>query len=415
MITILCSGSRGDFQPYIALAMELQKLNQKVRIVGGKSFETFVRGYGIDFIPLTIDYLSVELDQKFLKQAQSADNPLKMLMSFNKMKKFIDKQTEETYDACTDSDLIVYHPGCVIGYFAAEKMGIPSVLAAPFPLHKTKEVASVIAYGHQKIPNRLSYSLLQGLLWMAAKSSTVTVLKKKLGKLPKKFGCPFERVDKKHPSIVSCSNYIFNRPKDWNENIHQSGYWFIDEFSEYEPSKELSHFLSFGDKPIYFGFGSVFHEEEKELFLRIISEALLITNKRGIISGMEPIENCPSHLFSVGSIPHSWLFEKVSAVCHHGGAGTSAAGFKAGIPSIIIPFSNDQFAWAYRAYDLGVGTKPLHRKKLTVNELVERINAAYANQIQTNAKKLALNLSLENGAADCAQVIANLSHCPSGI
>ena len=408
MVTILCSGSRGDFQPYIALAQELKKAGVPVRIAAGKSFQAFVQQYGVDIYPLTIDYKTVDLDQRFLKQAQSADNPLKMLFAFHKMKDLITDSVDEMYDACAGSDLIVYHPGCAIGHFAAENMGIPSILAAPFPMHRTKEIASVIAYGNQRIPNLLSYSLLQGLLWMAAKSAAAIVLKKRLGKLPKQFACPYEKVDDTHPALISCSEFVFPRPHDWNENIHQYGYWFVDERTEYKPSEELSRFLSAGEKPIYFGFGSVFREDEKENFIRIISEALRLTNRRGIISGMGEGKNLPSNMFAVDSIPHSWLFSKVSAVCHHGGAGTTAAGFKAGVPSIIIPFSNDQFAWAHRAYDIGVGTKPLSRKKLTARDLADAITAASSAQMKDRAAKLAKQIASENGARDCASVIIRL-------
>ena len=408
MVTILCSGSRGDFQPYIALAQELKKAGVPVRIAAGKSFQAFVQQYGVDIYPLTIDYKTVDLDQRFLKQAQSADNPLKMLFAFHQMKNLITDSVDEMYDACAGSDLIVYHPGCAIGHFAAENMGIPSILAAPFPMHRTKEIASVIAYGHQRIPNLLSYSLLQGLLWMAAKSAAAIVLKKRLGKLPKRFACPYEKVDDTHPALISCSEFVFPRPHDWNENIHQYGYWFVDERTEYKPSEELSRFLSAGEKPIYFGFGSVFHEDEKENFIRIISEALRLANRRGIISGMGEGKNLPSNMFAVDSIPHSWLFSKVSAVCHHGGAGTTAAGFKAGVPSIIIPFSNDQFAWAHRAYDIGVGTKPLSRKKLTARDLADAITAASSDQMKDRVAKLAEQIAGENGARDCASVITRL-------
>ena len=88
---------------------------------------------------------------------------------------------------------------------------------------------------------------------------------------------------------------------------------------------------------------------------------------------MGEIKNLPSSIYATGNIPHAWLFERVSAVCHHGGAGTSAAGFRAGVPSVIIPFSNDQFAWAHRAYDLGVGSYPIPRKKLTAAGFPERL------------------------------------------
>ncbi len=405
MITILCSGSRGDFQPYIALARELQKLGKSVRIAGGKSFEDFIKGYGIDFYPLSADYQSADIDPKLLQDAQSSDNPLKMLLTFNKMKKYVFGLTAEMFSACKDSELIVYHPGCTIGYFAGEKLGIPSILAAPFPMHKTKEVASLIAYGKSKMPKALSYKLLQGMLWMAGKTGIIEFFKKEYGKLPENFGSPFERVDKNHPAIISCSNFVFPRPKDWNANIHQNGYWFVEESIDYKPSEELSDFLKNDEKPVYIGFGSVFDSRHKDETVKIIIDALNMVDRRGIICGMSDVQNLPGNLLAIDSIPHSWLFERVALVCHHGGAGTTAAGFKAGIPSIIIPFSNDQFAWAHRAYDLGVGSKPIYRKKLTSDKLASAIQFALRDDVINNAKTLGKNIATENGAKDCAKII----------
>ena len=405
MITILCSGSRGDFQPYIALAQELKKLDKKVRIVGGKSFEDFIKGYGIDFYSLSADYQSTNVDPKMLQEAQSSDNPLKMMLTFNKMKKYVIELTAEMFYACKSSELIVYHPGCSIGFFAGIKLGIPSILAAPFPMHKTNEFASLIAYGKTKMPKALSYKLLQGMLWMAGKTGIIAFFKKEYGKLPENFGSPFEKVDKIHPAIISCSNFVFPRPKDWNANIHQSGYWFVEETVDYTPSKELSDFLASGEKPIYIGFGSVFDSRHKEETVKIIIDALRICGKRGIICGMDVIHNLPDNLLAINSIPHSWLFERVSLVCHHGGAGTTAAGFKAGIPSIIIPFSNDQFAWAHRAYDLGVGSEPIYRKHLTAYKLSTAIQFALRDEIVKNAKTLGKNIATENGAGTCAKIV----------
>ncbi len=405
MITILCSGSRGDYQPYIALAQELQKLGKSVQIVGGRSFESFIKGYGIDFYLLSTDYLSTDIDQKLIQDAQSSDNPLKMLLTFNKMKKYVIGLTGEMFNACKGSELIVYHPGCAIGYFAGEKLGIPSVLAAPFPMHKTKEVASLIAYGKTKMPKAMSYKLLQGMLWMAGKTGIVAFFKKEYGKLPDNFECPFEKVDRDHLAVVSCSNFVFPRPKDWNDNIHQIGYWFVEETMDYIPSKELSDFLENGEKPIYIGFGSMFDSSHKEETIKIIIETLKLSGKRGIISGMGDIRNLPDNLLAIKSVPHSWLFERVSLVCHHGGAGTTAAGFKAGIPSIIIPFSNDQFAWAHRAYDLGVGSKPIYRKKLSSDKLASAIQFALSDEVIKNAQTLGKNIATENGAKDCAKII----------
>ena len=408
MITILCSGSRGDFQPYIALAVELKKMGKAVRITGSRSFESFIRRYGIDFYPIQADIESLNVDKNMLKDAQTSDNHLKMLLTFNKMKKYGDFMTEEYYAACEGSDLIIYHPGVTIGYFAAKKLGIPSVLASPFPMHKTKEHTSVILYGRAKsspLVNTVSYSILQGMLWLLSKGSVKGFWKRRFGFAPDNFGCPYEGHDEKHPAVISCSNFVFKRPSDWNKNIHQSGYWFVEEQAEYIPSKELSAFLSSGEKPVYIGFGSVFNMDEKEKMSKLVIDALVKSGKRGILGSMGELHNLPKTVFAIDSIPHSWLFERVSAVCHHGGAGTTAAGFKAGVPSIIIPSSNDQFAWAHRAYDLGVGSKPIPMKKLTSDNLSEAIKFAFQREIVLNSKTLAKNIATENGARDCAKII----------
>lgn len=408
MITILCSGSRGDIQPYIALAVELKKLGKNVRIAAGNSFEGFITEYGIECFPLSADLNSVDVDPKLIEAAQTSDNPLKMLLTFNKMKKYALFMTDEMYSACEGSELIIYHPGCTIGYFAAQIMGIPSVLASPFPMHKTKEFASVIAYGKSKMPIALSYKLLQTMLWTASKTGAKTCLKKKFNKLPSNFGPPYEKLDKAHQAVISCSNFVFKRPEDWNENIHQYGYWFLNESEDFVPPKELKEFLESGDKPIYFGFGSVFREEEKEHILGIIKEALNKSKKRGIICGMGKVNGLPENIIALESIPHSWLFNRVLAVCHHGGAGTTAEGFRAGVPSIIMPFSNDQFAWAHRSYDIGVGSKPLNKKKLTVEMLSEAIEFTLSPDVVAKAKELGQNIVIENGAKYSASVIQKM-------
>ena len=144
MITILCAGSRGDYQPYIALARQLIKCGKDVRITASKSFEPFILNYGIDVFPIQADIATLNIDPKLLRDAGSADNPFKMLLTFNKMKDYGIHMAQDYYNACIDSELIIYHPGVTIGFFAAQKLGIPSVLASPIPMHKTKEYLSVV-------------------------------------------------------------------------------------------------------------------------------------------------------------------------------------------------------------------------------------------------------------------------------
>jgi len=369
MITILCAGSRGDFQPYIALAQQLKKFGKQVRIAGQKEFESFVNHYEIEYFPINVDIEALNIDPKMLEDAGSADNPLKMLLAFNKMKAYGEYTTKEYFKACQNSEMIIYHPGLTIGYFAAQELGIPAVLASPFPMHKTKEYLSVITYGKSKpttINKKLSYQMLQGMLWMAGKGSVKSFWKKHFGRLPRDFGSPYENHNKANqPALISCSNYVFERPSDWNPHIHQKGYWFVEEKDDFAPDQ-------------------------------------------AIISGFGKPDNLTDDIYAIDGIPHSWLFKHVSAVCHHGGAGTSAAGFRAGVPSIIIPFSNDQFAWAYRSYDLNIGVKPIYVKTLSADNLADAIIAACQPDIIAKAKAMGVKIQSENGAEDCAKVIIDL-------
>lgn len=412
MITILCAGSRGDFQPYIALAQQLKKNRKEVRISGPKEFESLVTSYGIDYYPINVDINALNIDPKLLEEAGSADNPLKMLLAFNKMKAYGEYTTGEYFQACQNSDLIIYHPGLTIGYFAANELGIPAVLASPFPMHKTKEYLSVVMYGKSKptmINNRISYLMLHGMLWMAGKDSVKSFWKKQFGRLPKNFGAPYEYHNQANqPALISCSNYIFKRPMDWNTHIHQKGYWFVEEKYDFQPDETLVDFIQRGEKPIYVGFGSMSMMKQHAELGNLVVNAIRKSGKRAIICGFGRPDNLTDDIYALDSIPHTWLFNHVSAVCHHGGAGTSAAGFSAGIPSIIIPFSNDQFAWAHRSYDLGIGVKPINAKKLTVDNLANALSEAFQPDLIAKAKEIGLKIQTENGAEECAKIVADL-------
>ena len=418
MITILCSGTRGDVQPYLALAQELQKLGLATRIATNHHFEAFVRGYGLDFYPIAVDFASAGVDPEMVRQAQRADNLLKMMGSFQKMKAYGVHMVEAYHDACLGSDALVYHPGLTIGYFMAQRLGIPSILASPFPLHRTSVRSSVVLYG--KSPNwgplnRLTYSALQGMLWMASGASLAPFWKQKYGKLPPGFGQPFEKhTTARTPALASCSEFVFLRPADWHPHVHQAGYWFVEEPGPYQPSPELSAFLAAGEKPVYVGFGSMFDKGDTETVGRTVVEALVLAGKRGVINGMSGL-GLPEGMLAVDGVPHSWLFPRMGAVCHHGGAGTSAAGFRAGVPSVILPFALDQFAWAQRSFELGVGAPPLPVKKLTAAKLAQALELALQPGVIAAAAELGRALATENGAREGARVIAAaLATTPDG-
>jgi sterol 3beta-glucosyltransferase len=174
----------------------------------------------------------------------------------------------------------------------------------------------------------------------------------------------------------------------------------------------LIEFLDQGAPPIYIGFGSVGEKNSALQTTQLAIDALLQSGQRGILatgwSGLSRMENVPDNVFILESAPHSWLFPRMAAVVHHGGAGTTAAGLRAGVPGIIIPHSNDQFAWARRVYELGVGSKPIRRKNLTVEQLAEAIGFVLKSDIRKSAEDLGKKIQTENGTEAATRVIDSL-------
>ena len=150
----------------------------------------------------------------------------------------------------------------------------------------------------------------------------------------------------------------------------------------------------------------MFDQVEAKKIPEAIIAGLSRIGKRAIISGMGKIPNAPDTIYTVDNIPHSWLFPRVAAVCHHGGAGTTAAGLRAGVPGAIMPFALDQHAWAQRTYELGVGAKPVPIRQISPEKFADVIQYALQDKIVANAKALGENIAAENGAAKSASVIA---------
>jgi sterol 3beta-glucosyltransferase len=411
LITLLAAGSRGDTQPYIALGLALQKEGYIVRIGASETFEDFITSFGLEFYPLVGD-ISKIADDENLRQAMAADNPLKVIMSFNTMKNYAYSLQQGFYDACQGADAIVYHPGAAIGYFIAQDLNIPSILATPFPMTPTKDYPALIFYDSVRLGktfNLLTHILFQNIMWQISKAPTSKFWKEKFGTVPHNFVNPFaQQQSQNNLTLVACSNYVFNRPQDWSNNVHNTGYWFLDE-DNWSPLEELQKFLQAGKPPAYIGFGSLGNPDEATQTTELVVDALKYSGQRGILAtgwgGMTRLDRLSENIFVVESVPHAWLFPKMSAVVHHGGAGTTAAASRAGVPSVVIPHSNDQFAWGKKVYELGVGAKPIPRKKLTAEKLSTAILYALNEKVKAKAIALGEKIQSENGTKVAANLI----------
>ena len=141
----------------------------------------------------------------------------------------------------------------------------------------------------------------------------------------------------------------------------------------------------------------------------MVIKSLRMAGFRGVLSlGGQTEKFVAEDFFILDDIPHSWLFPQMSVVVHHGGAGTTAAGLRAGVPSVIIPHSNDQFAWGKRVFELGVGSKPISRKKLTSERLAAAIRYALQDEVRKAATNLGKKIQSENGSEQAAKIILDI-------
>lgn len=411
-ISILTTGSRGDTQPYVALGVELKKQGHAVRLAAFQNYESFVTGNGLEFHCIRGD-VSLVAASVNRDKAMQADNPLKLLLSFNKLKNYVYDLQADFFEACRDTDIVLYHPGAAVGYFAAQHFKIPSVLALPFPMAPTREYPSLIFYDGPRFGkgfNYLSHKVLEQIMWFASSSPLKAFWKKEFGALPPGFASPFSKqTSQALPTIISCSEHVFPTPADRPEHVHTTGYWFLDEEAGWTPPQELLDFLQSGPAPVYVGFGSIGDPSRAVQTTELVIAALQRAGLRGVLatgwSGMSKLATLPENIFMLESAPHAWLFPRMAAVVHHGGAGTTAAGLRAGVPSILIPSGTDQFAWGRRVHELGVGPRPIPRKQLTAEKLEAALRSALQAEVQERARVLGGRIQSENGVAVAARII----------
>jgi sterol 3beta-glucosyltransferase len=197
-------------------------------------------------------------------------------------------------------------------------------------------------------------------------------------------------------------------PPDWPDSVQTSGFWFLERPGDWSPPDDLLSFLAAGPPPVYVGFGSMASSQSKKI-TNIVVSALSKSGVRGIIAtgwGGLDADHYADTIFRTDSVPHDWLFPRVSAVVHHGGAGTTAAGLRAGRPTLVCPIFGDQPFWGKVVHDLGAGAKPIYQKKLTVDNLHEAITQLLNTaSIKEKATELGVKIRNEDGIGAAIAVI----------
>ncbi len=408
--TMLTIGSRGDVQPYIALGKRLIEQGHSVKIVTHLEFKDWIEENNLKFSeiagnPTKLMQLMIEhgsLSVSFIRDS---------LVHF---KSWIDELLESSWIACQDSDVLIESPSAMAGIHIAEALQIPYFRAFTMPWTRTRAYPHAFIVPEQKMGgsyNYLTYVMFENIFWKGISNqvnkwriNTLKLEKTNLDLLQQN----------KVPFLYMVSPSVFPPSVDFSDWIKVTGYWFLNQKDDYKPPADLLNFISKAKKDnkklIYIGFGSIVINNPSELTKTVLNAVVksdvrcilskgwsdrVSSNKDAIDKESDKLISKCAEVYSVKSIPHDWLFPQIDAAVHHGGCGTTGASLRYGLPTVIKPFFADQFFYANRVEDLGVGVM---LKKLTLSSLSKAIKQVTLNQrIIMKAKHIGEKISNEDG------------------
>ncbi|KAI1128692.1 hypothetical protein F5Y10DRAFT_240035 [Nemania abortiva] len=447
-VVIQIVGSRGDVQPFVALGQVLKNTyGHRVRVATHATFQKFIEENDLEFFAIGGD--PAEL-MAFMVKNPGLMPGIDALKTgeITKRRKGIEEIVMGCWRSCIETgdglgpaprfnrrdedvpsnaipvmgdsrhqpfiaDVIIANPPSFAHIHVAEKLGVPLHLMFTMPWSPTRAFPQPLANIQSSntdpvTTNYLSYAMVEMMTWQGLGDVINRFRTKILDLEPLALiWAPGVLTRLRIPYTYCWSPALIPKPNDWGNHIDIAGFYFLNLASSYTPDPDLAAFLAAGPPPVYIGFGSIVVDDPDGL-TDMIFKAVAQTGVRALVSkgwgglGADSM-GIPEGVFMLGNVPHDWLFKHVSAVCHHGGAGTTAAGIQAGKPTIVVPFFGDQPFWGAMVARAGAGPDPIPYKKLTAEGLAEAIEIALRPETQEKAKELGDKIREEKGADIGAQ------------
>jgi UDP:flavonoid glycosyltransferase YjiC (YdhE family) len=362
-IVVLAVGFRGNVHPSVALVARLEARGFRVTIACPGVYREMAEAAGLPCVPLSGDpraELATKQGQRALGAGRNAFRFARRLAVLGRpmLARYLAEQTA----ACSQADAIVFSPMGFVGYHVAEQRGVPSVLAQLQPTEPTRAFPSFTVPGGRSLGplgNRLSHLAAEQALWQVLRPAVNRWPREALDLAPLPLAGPYPRLRRqRHPTLYAYSPTVLPRPPDWPDHIQVTGYWFLDPQPGWRPPPALTAFLAAGPPPVYVGFGSMVSGDPAAT-RQLVRVALRCAGVRGVLLGDPAADPSDEHVHVVADSPHTWLLPHTAAVVHHGGAGTTGAGLRAGVPNVICPWFADQPLWAERVHALGAGPRPV--------------------------------------------------------
>ncbi|WP_342381516.1 glycosyltransferase [Myxococcus stipitatus] len=381
-------GTLGDVQPFVALAVELRRHGHHPVLAAAPSYRALAEQHGLEFLPVGPDLRAAQsgITQAMMGSPDVIHDASGMLQLFQPLVESLPRMLEDLRAACRGADVLIS------GRVQPAARMVHDLTHVPF-------VTVLVEH---------SGSGGGGPAFQAAVRGLVNPLRETL-RLP-----PLDNplVDGLSPQLVltALSRHVRPPASDLPPHHHTVGYCLLEE-PAFTPDADLAAFLAEGEAPVCITFGSMTHGDPAALTNTLV-EATVRAGRRALIqqgwSGLGQ-RVLPSTVRVVGQVPHSWLFSRVSCVVHHGGAGTTGAAFRAGVPQVVVPHTYDQFTWGEVVQELRCGGAAVPIGELSVERLAEALGAVLGREEpRASAARVGEQLRAEHGAAKARHLIEDL-------
>ncbi|GAA1915125.1 glycosyltransferase [Streptomyces durmitorensis] len=398
-ILLAAAGSYGDVAPYTGLGARLREAGHDVALATQESFAPLVRGAGLTFRPLPAD-----------TSAGGGGGKRQLMRTAAAFVRELGAGLVEAAEPGADV-LLLSTTTAPLGRQLAEAMGVPSLGVYLQPTHPTREFAPVVT-GGRSLGGPANRALGRFSLRMADRvyADAAADLRARLSLPPAALSALRRRQEEAEwPVLYGFSTAVVSRPADWREGLDVVGNWWPHHDPDTPLPAPYEDFLRAGPPPVFIGFGSMAAGEGARLSELAVS-ALRRAGLRGVLQeGRAGLMAHGDDILTVHEVPHALLFPRMAAVVHHAGAGTTAAGLRAGVPAIPVPVMADQPFWASRLAGLGAATAPVPFKELTAERLAEQLGrvvreAAY----EEAARAVSRRMGAEDGAGHVLKAIERL-------
>ena len=406
-VGIAAVGTRGDVVPLTDVGVRLRAAGHEVVLAAIEPFGDEIRACGLEFRSLGPDVRESGID------ATNMVAVMKAIFSTDTMR----AMGQMVVDAFADEplDVLALSPFAELGGHAlAEARGFRTLglRFQPLSTSAVRPPSVIGAWSLGSVGNRAVGRAGTALIDRIY-GGAINDVRAKLGLARVSAAAERRRrTEQRWPILHGYSPAVVPRPHDWREGLDVVGYWWPQQPRGWEPSAELVDFLDAGPPPVFLGFGSVMAGDKTSRRLSALAvEALREAGVRGVVqAGWANLVASSDDVLTIGEVPHEWLFPRMAAVVHACGAGTTAAGLRAGVPAVGVPFAGDQFFWARRLRDFGISSATVPFFRLNAERLAAAIRAAVGDGgYRDRAWELATLVGKDDGAGAVVKAVEKLA------